>query len=162
MLEYQDSEGLFNPSISNINSTINTGLIPIIPTINLNNTPKLKIYAPNILLSGHKGEIYTGKFSNEGYLYATGGHDKSILIWETFEESCRNITTLQGHSNAVLEVKWSTDDSKLFSCSADKTVCVWDVYESKRVKKFKGHDSFVNCIDVSRRGPELVSKIILN
>jgi Prp8 binding protein len=116
----------------------------------------LKLYSQNILLSAHKGEIYTGKFSNEGFLFASAGHDKNIMIWETFEQNCRNLTSLQGHTNAILELKWSMDDSKIFSCSADKTINVWDIYEAKRIKKLKGHDSFVNCLDVSRKGPEMV------
>ncbi len=120
--------------------------------------PKLSLYNPNILLSGHKGEIYTGKFSREGFLYATAGHDRSIMLWETFEENCRNITTLQGHSNAILDLQWSVDDSRLFTCSADKTVCIWDVYAAKRIKKLKAHDSFVNALDINRRGPEMVIK----
>jgi len=119
-------------------------------------TPELKLYSPNVLLSGHNGEIYTGKFSNEGFLYATAGHDKSIFLWETFEENCRNITTLKGHTNAILELKWSNDDSKIYSCSADKTVSIWDVYESKRIKKLKGHESFVNSLDVCRKNQDIV------
>jgi len=168
MMEFDDMKNLnqiltptnLNCTIKNIGDIYNS--IAITPsTGNFSsdqNKTSLKIYSQNILLSGHKGEIYTGKFSNEGYLYATAGHDKEIMLWETYEEKCRNITSLSGHSNAILEVKWSQDDSKIFSCSADKTVSVWDVYESKRLKKFKGHDSFVNCIDVSRRGPEMVSQ----
>ena len=136
---------------------LNNGLVlhPEIQEANLNNAPKL--YSPTIALTGHHGEIYTGKFSNEGFIYATAGHDKTILLWEVFEESCRNLTSLQGHSNAILELTWSQDDSKLFTCSADKSVCIWDIYESKRIKKFKGHESFVNCLDSTKRGPELVN-----
>lgn len=122
----------------------------VIPTNNL------RLYNPTIGLTGHQGEIYTGKFSNEGYIYATAGHDKSILLWEVYEESCRNLTALHGHSNAILELAWSQDDSKLYTCSADKSVCIWDIYESKRIKKLKGHESVVNCISSTRRGTELV------
>jgi Prp8 binding protein len=135
---------------------MNNGLILRNETIETNTTNNLKLYSPTIALTGHQGEIYTGKFSNEGYIYATAGHDKSILLWEVFEENCRNLTALQGHSNAILELSWSQDDSKLYTCSADKSVCIWDIYESKRIKKLKGHESFVNCIDSTTKGPELV------
>jgi Prp8 binding protein len=121
-----------------------------------NNKQNLKIFSETILLTGHKGETYTGKFSNEGFLYATAGFDKSIMVWETFEESCRNLTTMNGHSNAILDLKWSQDDTRIYTCSADKTVSIWDVFESKRIKKLKGHENIVNCIDSSRRGPEIV------
>ena len=120
------------------------------------NSNQMKLYNPVITLSGHKGDIYSGLFSNEGFLYATGGYDKSIMLWEVFDSSCRNIQTLTGHGNAILQLKWSQDDSKIFSCSADKTVSIWDVYESKRIRKLKGHEGFVNSIDSSKRGTELV------
>jgi len=120
------------------------------------NKSNLRIYSPTIQLTGHKGEIYSGKFSNEGYLYSTAGHDRIIMLWEVYEETCRNITTLTGHTNAILDLVWAQDDSKIYSASADKTVSVWDIYEAKRVKKFRGHDSFVNCLDATRKGPELV------
>ena len=119
-------------------------------------TKPLALYSPTIMLTGHKGEIYTGKFSNEGFLFASGGHDRNIMVWEVFEERCRNVVTLSGHNNAILELTFSQDDSKIFTCSADKTVGVWDIYESKRIKKLKGHESFVNCISSTRRGTELV------
>lgn len=122
----------------------------------LTNRKVFKLYSPTVQLNGHNGEIFTGKFSNDGLLYCTGGYDRNLMIWETFEEKCRNVTTLTGHSNAILEVTWSKDGYNLYSCSADKTVCVWDVLGSKRVKKFKGHDSFVNSLDVTRRGEGLI------
>ena len=123
-----------NP-IHNINPTnINDGII--IRKEDLFKKPEFKLYAPSVLLNGHKGDVYTGKFSREGFLFASAGYDRDIQLWEVFDENCRNITTLRGHTNAILELTWSQDDSKVFTCSADKTVGIWDVYESKRIKKF--------------------------
>ncbi len=119
--------------------------------------PEFKIYSPTILLNGHKGDIFTGKFSREGFLFASAGYDRDIQLWEVFDEKCRNITTLTGHTNAILELTWSQDDSKVYTCSADKSIGVWDIYESKRIKKFKGHESFVNCLDASKKGSEMVN-----
>lgn len=62
----------------------------------------------------------------------------------------------------MLQVVWSQDDSRIYSCSADKTVCIWDLYESVRVKKFKGHEGFVNSIDATKKGPELVNYLYNN
>lgn len=140
------------------NENPNNGLMIRDESVNTNMFDKqeLKLYNPTILLSGHKGEVFTGKFSNEGFLYASAGFDKSIMLWEVYEEKCRNLCALQGHNNAILELAWAQDDSKVFSCSADKTVSVWDIYEAKRIKKFKGHESFVNCISATKRGSELV------
>lgn len=45
--------------------------------------------------------------------------------------------------------------SLLFSASTDKTVCVWDSETGERVKRLKGHTSFVNSCFPARRGPQL-------
>ena len=37
-----------------------------------------KTFSDTVQLSGHKSEIYTGKFSKDGELYATAGNDKEI------------------------------------------------------------------------------------
>ena len=42
------------------------------------------------------------------------------------------------------------------SAATDKTLALWDVDVGMRVKKFKGHNSFVNCCNIARRGPQLV------
>jgi Prp8 binding protein len=148
---------------NNNNNTYNniTDGIVLHTTENIINKQELKLYNPTIMLSGHQAEVYTGKFSHEGFFYASAGADRKILLWEVFEEKCSNIVTLDGHTNAVLELVWSQDDSKIFTCSADKTVCIWDIYEGKRLKKLKGHESFVNCVASARRGPELVKLIFL-
>lgn len=46
--------------------------------------------------------------------------------------------------------------SMLFSASTDKTVAVWDSETGERVKRLKGHTSFVNSCYPARRGPQLV------
>lgn len=108
-----------------------------------------QLYTPNIQLLGHNSELFAGRFSKDGELYATGGFDKVINIWETFGKCCDNITQLSGgHSNAILDLCWGNDNTRLVSCGADKTISIWDIFESKRLKKYKEHDSFINSIDV--------------
>ena len=46
--------------------------------------------------------------------------------------------------------------STLFSASTDKTVGVWDSETGERLKRLKGHSSFVNSCYPARRGPQLV------
>ena len=46
--------------------------------------------------------------------------------------------------------------SLLFSASTDKTVGVWDSETGERIKRLKGHTSFVNSCYPARRGPQLV------
>ena len=108
-----------------------------------------KTFSDTVQLSGHKSEIYTGKFSKDGELYATAGNDKEINIWETFHPQLRNLTSFpNAHSNSILEICWGKDNSFIYSCGADKSVKIWDIFESKLVKKYKNHDSFIYSLDV--------------
>lgn len=45
---------------------------------------------------------------------------------------------------------------QFYTASADKTAAVWDVTTGERLKRFRGHDSFVNSVSAARRGDPLV------
>ncbi|KAK7125120.1 hypothetical protein R3I94_019229 [Phoxinus phoxinus] len=112
------------------------------------------LQAPIMLLSGHEGEVYCCKFHPNGATLASSGYDRLILMWNVYGE-CENYATLKGHTGAVMEIHYNTDGSLLFSASTDKTVCVWDSETGERVKRLKGHTSFVNSCFPARRGPQL-------
>uniref|UniRef100_A0A8D2PL50 U5 small nuclear ribonucleoprotein 40 kDa protein n=1 Tax=Zosterops lateralis melanops TaxID=1220523 RepID=A0A8D2PL50_ZOSLA len=113
------------------------------------------LQAPIMLLSGHEGEVYCCKFHPNGNTLASAGFDRLILLWNVYGD-CDNFATLKGHSGAVMELHYNTDGSMLFSASTDKTVAVWDSETGERVKRLKGHTSFVNSCYPARRGPQLV------
>ena len=46
--------------------------------------------------------------------------------------------------------------STMFTASTDKTLGIWDYETGARIKKLKGHSSFVNSCFPSRRGPQYV------
>ena len=46
--------------------------------------------------------------------------------------------------------------SQLISCSTDKTLALWDVNSGERIRKFRGHQTFINSCDLARRGPQLM------
>ncbi|KAJ3413450.1 hypothetical protein HDV05_008019 [Chytridiales sp. JEL 0842] len=113
------------------------------------------LQAPIMLLTGHTGEVFTSKFSLDGQHIASGSNDKSIYLWNTYGD-CSNYNVLKGHQGAVLEVQWSRDNNQVFSASTDKTLGIWDASTGARIKKIKGHHSFINTLSVSRKGPELL------
>ncbi|KAK7502866.1 hypothetical protein BaRGS_00005815 [Batillaria attramentaria] len=111
------------------------------------------LMAPIMLLSGHEGEIYTAEFSPDGQFLASAGFDRIIYFWTVYGE-CENFAVLKGHTGAVMELHFSTDGSMCFTCSTDKTVAVWDTEVGVRMRKLKGHQSFVNSVCPARRGPQ--------
>ncbi|ORX78344.1 WD40 repeat-like protein [Basidiobolus meristosporus CBS 931.73] len=101
------------------------------------------LQAPIMLLNGHQGEVLTCKFDPTGEHIASGAFDGNIFLWNTYGD-CVNYGVLKGHTGAVLEVQWSQDSKNVYSASADKSVGIWDVNTGVRIKRFRGHNSFVN------------------
>jgi len=106
-------------------------------------------------LVGHTGEVFAARFDPTGEYIASGSMDRSILLWHSTGE-CENYGILAGHKGAVLDVHWSRDSRSIFSASADFLVASWDVESGTRTRRFGGHEDVVNCMDVSRRGEEVL------
>lgn len=113
------------------------------------------LMGPIMLLTGHEGEIYCGKFSYDGSCLATSGYDMKILLWNVYEE-CDNFSHLSGHTGAVMDLHFSADSEHLYSCSSDKTVRVWNMETGACIRKLKAHTDIVNSCYPARRGPELI------
>jgi Prp8 binding protein len=111
--------------------------------------------APNMLLTGHKGHIHGAKFSHEGNFIASGGFDKTVLLWNTYGV-CENWGMLKGHEQSVVDLCWNRDDDLIFTASADKTAAAWDVNTMEKVKRMRNHKGVVNSICAARRGEPIV------
>jgi Prp8 binding protein len=113
------------------------------------------LLAPTMLLQGHQDALFTAKFNPSGTAVASGGKDKLIYLWNVYGD-CENFLVLKGHKESVLEIAWARDGTQIYTAAADKTGAVWDVEAGERIKQLKDHESFVNCITVSRRGEPFV------
>ncbi|EGW31267.1 uncharacterized protein SPAPADRAFT_56147 [Spathaspora passalidarum NRRL Y-27907] len=108
--------------------------------------------APNIqestsLENGHQGTVYCTKFNHEGTKIASGGHDKTIQLWNlptSTEDPDPNYLELLGHKGSVISVSWLFDDGTLVSGSADSTIGFWDVFTGRRLRKCTGHEGVIN------------------
>eukprot|EP00486_Rosalina_sp_Unknown_P000609 CAMPEP_0201568890 /NCGR_PEP_ID=MMETSP0190_2-20130828/10206_1 /ASSEMBLY_ACC=CAM_ASM_000263 /TAXON_ID=37353 /ORGANISM="Rosalina sp." /LENGTH=375 /DNA_ID=CAMNT_0047990537 /DNA_START=12 /DNA_END=1135 /DNA_ORIENTATION=- len=116
-----------------------------------NRTSNLK--SANMILEGHKGALYTARFSPDGVNLASAGADCDILLWHVYGE-CENHTVLKGHKNSVLQLNWNGGGDLLFSACTDFTAAIWNVEYGVRLKKIKDHSSFVNSIYATKRGQE--------
>lgn len=76
-------------------------------------------------LSGHSGNVYACKFSQNGSILASAGYDKSIILW--WVESGSMLHRLDGHNRFVTCCAFSADDSLLATGSNDKSVIVWNL-----------------------------------
>jgi WD40 repeat protein len=55
-----------------------------------------------------------------------------------------------------LDLHWSRDSKVLFSASADMHLASWDVETGERIRRHPGHEEVINCMDVSKRGEEML------
>lgn len=78
-----------------------------------------------------------------------------VVLWSTFGD-CPNYGVLKGHGAAVLDVNWSWDGTMVLSASVDKYGAAWDAETGQRVKKLRGHSSFVNSIVRTSHGAHVV------
>ena len=80
---------------------------------------------------------------------------RRLVLWRTYGD-CENYGILNGHKGAVLDLHWSRDSRVVFSASADKMLASWDLETGLRIRRHVGHEEVINCLDVSRRGEELL------
>ena len=78
-----------------------------------------------------------------------------IVLWRTYGQ-CENYGILNGHKGAILDLHWSRDSRVIFSASADMTIASWDLESGLRIRRHIGHEEVINCLDVSRRGEEML------
>ncbi|KAG5876123.1 hypothetical protein JTB14_036163 [Gonioctena quinquepunctata] len=127
----------------------NTSLLQAAPARTSN------LFTPIMQLEGHEGEIFTVDFHPEGQYLASSGFDRKIFLWSVYGE-CENISVMTGHTGAITELHFTTDGSNIFTSSTDHTLGLWDIVTAQRIKKYKGHTTFVNCVQGARRGPQLL------
>ncbi|XP_031567783.1 U5 small nuclear ribonucleoprotein 40 kDa protein-like [Actinia tenebrosa] len=113
------------------------------------------LQAPIMLLTGQEGEICSARFHPSGETLASVGFDRLVYLWNVYDE-CDNFAVLKGHSGAIMDVHFSTDGDTIFTASTDKTLAMWDYETGSRIKKLKGHTSFVNSCCPSRRGMQYI------
>jgi Prp8 binding protein len=106
-------------------------------------------------LTGCEGEIYAAKFHPDGNILASAGFDRQIYLWNVYGE-CENFHVMSGHRGSISELHFSTGGQYIYSASTDNTVGVFDVTTGSRIKRMKGHTTFVNSCHPARRGPPLV------
>lgn len=112
------------------------------------------LYDSAVLLSGHKGPVYSAKFAPGNRAIASAGHDRQILLWHLptdANETQPNYGVLSGHKNAVTSLLWQLE-SLLFSVSADSTVSFWDAQTGQRLRKATGHQLAINDSAASQNG----------
>ena len=81
--------------------------------------------------------ILSVTFSPEGKLFAMGGVDNKISLWQT--SSYRQLMSLEGHGDWIRSVAFSPSGNILASASNDLTIKLWDIITGNCLKTLRGH-----------------------
>ncbi|KYR03094.1 hypothetical protein DLAC_00586 [Tieghemostelium lacteum] len=82
-------------------------------------------------LKGHQSSVYTCKFSPCGKYLASGSFDKSVKVWDVYNQS--NLATFHEHNVNVSELAWNNASTEILSGSYDKSVKLWDLQSNKLI-----------------------------
>lgn len=110
-------------------------------------------------------EVYALDYNNDGTLYATGGKDSIVRI---YDEATKTIfSTLlgstpgdysmsaPGHASRIFSVKFTHDKNVLLSGGWDNTVHIWDIRTRKSVRRLHGPHICGDALDI--KGDEILT-----
>ncbi len=93
-------------------------------------------------LRGHEGHVWSGAFSADDKLLATGGEDRTVLVYDWRRET--NLLELRGHDSTVNQVAFHpANPALLLSASHDGSVRLWTL-ETTILPPFRGHDQAID------------------
>ena len=111
------------------------------------------------MMTGHTGAILELHFSRDGRFVLIHMHSLYNYTSPSLHPSLFTISRPPSLPSSLLPSlpPFSLPHSMIFTASTDKTGAVWDCSVGQRIKKLKGHTSFVNSCASSRRGVQVVA-----
>lgn len=106
-------------------------------------------------LAGHAYGILSVAFAPDGETLASGGFDRSAMLWAV--SGARDRATLEGHGAWVASVAFSPDGSVLATGSHDQTIRLWDAATGQALATLEGHTGNVYSVAFSPDGTLLAS-----
>ncbi|GAB5353015.1 hypothetical protein AAMO2058_000002200 [Amorphochlora amoebiformis] len=94
---------------------------------------------------GHAGAVLALAVSTDGKILASGGLDKSIIVWDT--SNFEILHTLVGHRDAISGLAFRVSTHTLYSGSTDRSVMCWDAKRGVYMESLYGHQSEIMSID---------------
>jgi len=110
---------------------------------------------PPIPLSGHAGNILNANFSSDSTRVATGGHDKTVRVWDV--ESGQQIGSHLGHAWKVTAVAFTPGDQRIVSACWDRTIKIWDATRTHSVSAINAHSEAVADFALSNDGTRMAT-----
>jgi WD40 repeat protein/serine/threonine protein kinase len=115
----------------------------------------LEFEGSNFTFYGHRAEVDSLDFSQDGSRIISAARDKTVKLWDaaTGEE----LKTLVEFSEEVRSIAFSPDGSRIASGHEDNTVKIWNAENGQLLTTLEGHSDSVFGVEFSPDGTRVAS-----
>ena len=106
-------------------------------------------------LKGHGDEVRAIAFSHDGKLLASGGKDKTAIVWEV--ATGKELKRFKGHAEDIHAVAFSGDNKTLATGGNDNIINLWDVASGANKTTLGGHADGIRAMAAINGGKVLIS-----
>ncbi|ESO92893.1 hypothetical protein LOTGIDRAFT_120226, partial [Lottia gigantea] len=115
-------------------------LLPGIPPVCLSASVPTKAICK---FDAHEGEVNSVKFNPSGTLFASGGADRKIKLWEIRNGECDKKGTLLGSNAGITALDFDLEGSLVLGASSDFASRVWSLIDQRLRHTLTGHSGKV-------------------
>ncbi|KAL8559220.1 hypothetical protein ACOMHN_040344 [Nucella lapillus] len=91
----------------------------------------------------HDGEVNAIQWSPSGRLFATGGADRKIKLWESATGQCNNRGILLGSNAGIMSLEFDDEEILVLAASNDFASRVWSLGDQRLRHTLTGHSGKV-------------------
>eukprot|EP01119_Soliformovum_irregulare_P006508 TRINITY_DN1859_c1_g3_i4.p1 TRINITY_DN1859_c1_g3~~TRINITY_DN1859_c1_g3_i4.p1 ORF type:complete len:517 (-),score=137.73 TRINITY_DN1859_c1_g3_i4:185-1735(-) len=93
------------------------------------------------IIEAHKGDANSIVFNAYGSIFATGGNDTAVKLWDVRSGTLKS--NLMGSVQSVMNVAFSNNDEMVLGASNDNGVRVWSIQQGRVKHTLTGHTNKV-------------------
>ncbi|KAK2173197.1 hypothetical protein NP493_893g01024 [Ridgeia piscesae] len=94
-------------------------------------------------LEAHDGEVNAVRWSPSGKIFATGGSDRKVKLWQAIGSKCEAKGVLTGSNAAVMSVEFNMEETLLLAASNDFACRIWSLPALRLQHTLTGHSAKV-------------------
>lgn len=88
---------------------------------------------------GHEGEVNAVRWGPSGRMFASGGSDRKVKLWELRGGKCETKGVLIGSNAGVMSVEFDTEETLVLAASNDFACRVWTCSDLRLRSTLTGH-----------------------
>ncbi|XP_064615207.1 autophagy-related protein 16-1-like [Liolophura sinensis] len=119
-----------------VKPTGSIGIVPLYQAVLVPSNAKCKFDA-------HEGEVNAVKWSPSGRIFATGGADRKLKLWDIQNGICENKGMLMGSNAGITALEFDYEEHYILGSSNDFASRVWSIVDQRLRHTLTGHSGKV-------------------